>query len=151
MPTAEGKYYIREDFKATAPRGTDKLVEAWKQSPLYAALMEEVSHKETIEEDLEKGTTVLTKSGRHTVWHPDLSQYFPKSYSYHFWLTLERQIKMVKRDTIFIQTRIGQAIFTAVLTGSLFSNIRTTDTITMNGLLFYCMLSSAMGSFSVSN
>lgn len=149
LPTAEGKYYIRDDFKDTAPRGTEKLVEAWKKSHLYAQMMEEVtSSKKEYGMDLEDGK-ITTASNKSFVWHNDLTQYFPGSYWYHFSLTFSRQAKMVIRDGVFIQTRIGQAIFGAVLTGSLFSNIRVSDVITMNGLLFYCMLSSAMGSFSM--
>ena len=104
-----------------------------------------------IEDPLSTASVPSTLVKTHEIWHhTDISEPYPSSYLFHFWLTLKRQVTMVTRDSLFIQTRIGQSIFTAILTGSLFSNIETKDVITMNGLLFYSILSSAMGSFSVS-
>jgi hypothetical protein len=151
LPTAEGKQYIRADCKDSAPRGTDKLVEVWKACDLYARMMDEVNstcHVPT-ELDVETGKDNIAVTSS-TIWHHDMKEAFPGSYWYHFQLSLKRQATLTLRDNVFIQTRIGQSIFTAILTGTLFLDVKPSDVLTMNGLLFYTMLSSAMGSFSVS-
>jgi hypothetical protein len=82
-------------------------------------------------------------------WPEDFRQRYPGSFWYHFRLTLDRQRKLVTRDSTFLKARIGQNLIIGAIAGSLFSNIATTDVTTMNGFLFFTALNGALGGFSM--
>lgn len=153
LPTAEGQTYLLESHKDTAPRGTEAFVAVWKKSELYAQMMKEVNDdSDTDIVDVERGQVGSEEAAADSLpneWPEDLQEPFPGSFWYYFKLTLARHSAIIVRDTAFITTRIVQNIISAVLIGSLFSNLKTENVVGMNGLLYGGMLSSALGSFGM--
>ncbi len=148
-------------MRDTAPRGTEALVEVWKSSALHSELMRRVETAEDIPLDAvykaEEGRAVVAATDdegqterESNEWPAFVRESLAGSYWFHFGLTLRRQVTITKRDVAFIMTRVIQTLITSVMIGSLYSNIRTRDVVTMNGLLYGSMLSNALGSFAVS-
>lgn len=148
-------------MRETAPRGTAALVEVWKSSALHSELMRRVETAEDIPLDAvykaEEGSAVVAATDdegqterESNEWPAFVRESLAGSYWFHFGLTLRRQVTITKRDVAFILTRVIQTLITSVMIGSLYSNIRTRDVVTMNGLLYGSMLSNALGSFAVS-
>ncbi len=148
-------------MRDTAPRGTEALVEVWKSSALHSELMRRVETAEDIPLDAvykaEEGSAVVAATDdegqterKSNEWPAFVRESLAGSYWFHFGLTLRRQVTITKRAVAFIMTRVIQTLITSVMIGSLYSNIRTRDVVTMNGLLYGSMLSNALGSFAVS-
>jgi hypothetical protein len=89
------------------------------------------------------------KSVEAKEWPKSYSEKYPGSYWYHFKLTLERQMKITVRDQTFIKARLGQCVIVGAVAGSLFSNLKTTDISSMNGMLFFTVLFNALSSFAL--
>jgi ABC-type multidrug transport system fused ATPase/permease subunit len=139
LPTPEGRRFIKV---AGAPHSAKDLAAAWKKSSLYQQLLTEMRYP-TLEDakKLEKSNTKL--------WYLDQLQHFAGSFRFYFELLLDRQMKIVMRNSTFVKARIGQVLLVGAISGSLFNNIAVTDVSTMNGFLFNSMLFAALGSFSI--
>ena len=159
LPTPEGKRFLVTN-ESSPPHhmkihSTDALVDAWKQSELYTRLLMDMKCAEFSTRDfegkrLEEGTTKENDEiSAPSKWYPDQNESYPEAFPFYFFLQLERQMKLVVRDSIFIKSRIGQSLLIGAISGSLFSDITVTDVTTMNGFLFNTILFGALGSFAI--
>jgi hypothetical protein len=83
------------------------------------------------------------------IWYPDQLEYYPEKFWYYFQLCLDREVKVLLRDSTFLRARIGQNLLVGAIVGSLFSNIPTTDVSTMNGFLLNTLLFCALSAFAI--
>lgn len=162
LPTPEGHRFITTDdseLAARAPRNTEAFVAAWRASDLYKQLNEEVeesiSNSQTIAgttptDALETGLRGPQSNDQQS-WPKELKELYAGSYFYHFKLVLQRSIKVIRRDSLFLKARIAQNLVVGAIAGSLFSNIKSGDSTTMNGFLFFSVLFNAIGNFSMMN
>jgi ABC-type multidrug transport system permease subunit len=100
----------------------------------------------------EKKITKMAKvhtDGSTNKWPSFLRDTYPGTFYYHFSLTLARQMKLTMRDKAFIFSRIFQNLLVGIIAGTLFVKIKTTDTGTMAGFLFYVCLFSVLTSFAI--
>ena len=85
-------------------------------------------------------------------WFPDEKEKYAKDsflsiFLYYLPLNLSRQMKIFLREKSFTLITLIKVLIVGAITGSLFSNISKTDMTTLNGLLFFSVLYSALGSF----
>lgn len=157
LPTPEGVKYISTDLKESIPKGTEQLVERWKSSDIYKAMLQEME-SETLQVgindefpsiDIESKQLEKSSIPNSSIWPKEYQTKYAGSYFFHFKLTLFRQIILTIRDLTFIRTRIGQNLVIGAVVGSLFNNIGTTDINSMNGFLFFALLFGAISNFAV--
>jgi ABC-type multidrug transport system permease subunit len=148
LPTPDGRRFL---INPKQPHSSPLLVKAWKTSDLYQHLLLDMQCAEFSQKrssnNLENGISSLTRIEH--AWYPDQNESFAKSFWFYFWLQLQREGKIVIRDSVFIKSRIGQSLLIGAVSGSLFSNIGVTDINTMNGFLFNSVLFGALASFAI--
>jgi hypothetical protein len=145
LPTPEGRKYA---IASSAPKTTEELARAWKESDLFHELASKMRHGPKVATDLEKAIDVKPVF-EERVWPKDVLEKHPQGFWFYFVLCVKRQMTIVTRDSTFAKSRIGQSLLVGAISGSLFSNIETTDITTMNGFLFNTMLFGALGSFAL--
>lgn len=161
------------------PKGTQPLVEAWKCSQLYAAMIAEIDgydhalagynplmcnsassnlltaelssddEGKNNEFKMQVAVSAEKTNVKRGAWPAHYKERYPGSFLYHFKLTLERQYKLTSRDKVFIYSRVGQCVVVGAIAGSLFSNLALTDATTRAGFLFYVILFNAFSSFAM--
>lgn len=152
LPTNEGKRYIVKKEGRVTPKGSEQLAQAFKSSYIYQRMikeMEQGANPEASSSDVEEGRP-LRSTKEPMVWPAELLEKYTKNLWFHFQTTFYRQAMLTMRDTAFLKTRVIQNLIIGTIGGSLFSNIEITDVFTMNGFIFYCLIHSALGGFSVS-
>jgi ABC-type multidrug transport system permease subunit len=158
IPTAEGARYINKDFARSSkrvPRTTESLVAAFKASEVYQRQLEEIEKIDNgklhdvlaAHQDPEAGDNRAPAAAPVYDWPADFKEPYAGSMWFHFKLTLERQATLTMRDKSFIISRIMQRLLLGGIAGSLFCNISPSDTATMNGFLFFCVLFNALSAF----
>lgn len=139
LPTSEGKRYISSP---NAPATPAALAEAWKKSKLYQQMVSELSCGSQCNQP--QNDAKIEKRA----WEADYLQAYAGSLWYYFVVCIQRQFKMIFRNTAFVKARIGQSLLVGAIAGSVFNNIGTTDFNTMNGFLFFITFSTAISNIS---
>eukprot|EP01034_Spumella_vulgaris_P047486 gene47486-biopygen33849 len=139
IPTPDGRRFVSRG-KATGnggvtPYGTDALVRAWKDSEVFRMMLLEMD---------EEVKSASTKS-----WPAVYKERYPSSFWYTLTHCLEREAKLMLRNTPFLIGRVLQCLVVGIIAGTLFSNLATTDTNSMAGILFFTALFGALSSFSL--
>ncbi len=118
LATPEGGRFIDGSAAETAPRGTDALAAAFKQSDLFPRM--------------NPGGAPQT-TGK---WNDEHKAPFAGSFFFYLGLLIQRQIKLTSRNAQFIKTRIMQTLINSAIIASLFSSLSRDDNQTMYGFLF---------------
>lgn len=139
LPTSEGKRYITSP---NAPSTPAALAEAWQKSKLYQQMVSELSCGSQCNQP--QNDAKMEKR----VWEADYLEAYAGSLWYYFVVCIQRQFKMIFRNTAFVKARIGQSLLVGAIAGSVFNNISTTDFNTMNGFLFFITFSTAISNIS---
>ena len=125
---------------------TETLVRIWKDSDLFKRMMTDseviISPPAIIDE--ETGYVTAT-----SIWLPELKEKFAGSYWYHLNLTFTRQFRILKRDKVFIFSRIIQKILVGAIGGSVYNNIKPYNLVSMDGFLFFTALFGAFSCFDL--
>lgn len=135
LPTPEGSRFILDDASKDIPRGTDSLVEAFKNSTFYAQILREMEESNSRTKDF--------------VWPNWATESFATSVPESILHCLNRQIKLTIRDKPLIVSRLMQAIVIGAIAGSLFNNTPNEDTQTLSGMLFFDVLFCALSSMAL--
>jgi len=137
VPTIDGKRFT-EGHKTAAggapPIGTDELVKAWKNSDLFKAMVEYMD------------VQVSESTGQ---WPESYSERYPGSFWYSFVNCLEREQKLLRRNTAFLKGRAIQSVLIGAIAGSLYSDLPVEDTNSMSGVLFFAALTGAFSAMSM--
>jgi hypothetical protein len=136
VPTTDGRRFTvgsTTSSGAPPPVGTAALVQAWKESELYRAMLEDM--------DIQ----VKESTGQ---WPEVFSEYYPGTFWGSFLLCLERQAKITWRDSAFLKGRAIQSVVVAGIAGSLFSNLDVEDSNTMSGILYFCGMFGAVAAMA---
>lgn len=139
LPTPEGKRFITG---AGVVHDARTLSKAWKASALYQQILAEMKYPTLADAQ-------ALEASNPKEWYPDNKEKYATDFWFFFKICLERQWKVVTRDSMFAKARIGQSLLVGAIAGSLFSNIRVEDVTTMNGFLFNTILFGALGSFAI--
>jgi len=137
LPTPDGKRFAKRHKTSSGeapPLGTDALVEAWKQSPMFKAMLAEMD------------VSVKESGGK---WPEVFREYYPSTFWYSLTHCLERQAKLTLRDRSFLLGRLAQTMLVAVIGGSLFSSTATTDSNTISGILYFGGIFGALTSMAM--
>eukprot|EP00981_Chlorochromonas_danica_P006281 scaffold1352_cov387-Ochromonas_danica.AAC.1 len=138
LPTPEGRKYR---MKPSVPHTTSALAAAWKASEIYKQMLAEMRYPSLDD------ARALSK-GNPKQWNKEFREVFAGSLSFYFQQCVRRQFQIIYRNSAFVGARIGQSLLIGGITGSLFNNIATKDTSTMNGFLFNSVLFTATSNFS---
>lgn len=133
LPTADGKRFTLGNKTAaggTPPVGTEELVKAWKDSTLFRAMVEYMD------------VQVSESTGQ---WPAVYNERYPESFWFAFVHCLEREQKLLRRNTAFLKGRAIQSVVIGAIAGSLFSDLPVEDSNSMSGVLFFAAL---LGAFS---
>ena len=137
VPTADGKRFTIGRFTKSGcapPLGTTALVNAWKSSDLFRAMMEEMD------------TQVNESAGK---WPAELSERYPSSYWFALTHCIEREAKLLSRNTPFLLGRCMQSVMVGVISGTLFVDLDVEDSNSMNGILFFSAMFAAFSAMSM--
>ena len=137
VPTADGKRFAQGQTTksgATPPFGTEALVQAWKESELFASMLEYMD------------VQVKQSTGQ---WPAVYNERYPGNFRYSFVHCLEREYKLMIRNTAFLKGRALQSVIIGAIAGSLFSDLPVTDTNSMSGVLFFAALTGALSAMSM--
>mmetsp|Transcript_24221 Transcript_24221/g.24835 ORF Transcript_24221/g.24835 Transcript_24221/m.24835 type:complete len:1388 (-) Transcript_24221:477-4640(-) len=135
LPTPEGIRFIDEAHKNSAPRGTNKLSEVYKNSSIHQEMLREM-------EDSSKLHSNFT-------WPKFAVESYATSTFNCLTYCLGRQIKLTIRDSTFLISRFMQCILVGAITGSLFNNTPNDDVQTLSGMLFFSVLFSVLSSMAL--
>jgi hypothetical protein len=135
LPTAEGHRFIDQESLTTAPRGTNALSEAFKQSQIFQTMLQEMDDS--------------TNRHQNFQWPKWTTESYATSTFDSIVYCLHRQIKLTLRDKPLILSRLMQAIVIGAITGSLFNNTPNEDTQTLSGMLFFDVLFGALSSMAL--
>eukprot|EP01034_Spumella_vulgaris_P047223 gene47223-biopygen1258 len=136
IPTPDGRRFAtgKTSTGASPPFGTDALVKAWTDSEIFKTMLIEM------DEDIVRASA---KS-----WPAVYNERYPTSYWFTFTHCLQREASLLKRNIPFIKGRLGQTLIVGIFAGTLFSNLPTTDTNSMRGILYFTALFGALTSMS---
>lgn len=137
IPTPEGVRFVATEATATAPVGTEALVKSWLASDLHQQLLDMMTAAEH------------AKSTGAQIVPAHFNKKWANSIWFYYALLMERQIKLVYRDKIFLRSRVGQSLVVGGIAGSLFSNLDPLDVQTINGVLYYGVLSVSLAQMSI--
>ena len=120
-----------------APLTTKALKEAWKSSDLYDQSV----------------TTKCAANGKDVRLTTDFAkkQYgvkFPHSFTVHFLSVLKRQAQVTIRNKLFMSARIGAAVFTSLILGSVWFDLPPERGFEKLGMLLFCVLHISFSNFS---
>lgn len=138
LPTPDGRRFIARPKTPHAPKA---LAAAWKDSALYRQMLSEMRYP-----SLQDALSLQESNAK--VWYQEYLEPFAGSFWFYFKLLLDRQLKVVARDSTFVKARIGQCLLVGAIAGSLFSDIPVEEISTLNGFLFNTILFTALGSFA---
>lgn len=147
LPTPEGRRFIN---RPDAPYRPEDLARVWKESPFYKQMVAEMRYP-VVDEDkgVEESSAHRLSLSNTKTWYGDQLEAHPGTFWFYLKLCMERDFKVILRDANFSKARIGQSLLVGAIAGSLFNNISTEDTNTMNGFLFNTVLFGALGSFAI--
>jgi ABC-type multidrug transport system ATPase subunit len=154
LPTIQGKRFASSSSPQNGASNTPvlpirhspkALARAWKNSSYYHALLSSMKYQ-----SLEQAKQLEKENDKE--WFPDEKEKYAKDsflsiFLYYLPLNLSRQMKIFLREKSFTLITLIKVLIVGAITGSLFSNISKTDMTTLNGLLFFSVLYSALGSF----
>ena len=137
LPTADGKRFAKRHTTstgATPPFGTDALVQAWKESALFKAMLVEMDQ------------SAKMSGGK---WPEVFNEHYPGTFWYSLTHCLDRQAKLTIRDRSFLIGRMMQTLLVAVVGGSLYSNTVPSDSNTISGILYFGGIFGALTSMAM--
>jgi ABC-type polysaccharide/polyol phosphate export permease len=137
VPTADGRRFTEGNTTssgAAPPVGTAALVQAWKESELYHAMVEEMDNE------------AKQSTGD---WPAVYREYYPGKPWFNFTQCLRREAKLTIRNTAFLRGRAMQSLVVGGIAGSLFSDLAVEDYNTMSGILFFAALFGALSAMSM--
>eukprot|EP01034_Spumella_vulgaris_P047519 gene47519-biopygen36386 len=138
IPTPDGRRFTSGKTTisgAAPPLGTDALVKAWKDSQVFQDMLVEM------DKDL------VQSSGK--AWPVEYLEQYPSSMWYSLLHSVEREARLLYRNSSFIKGRIVTAFALSIVDGTLFSNLQTDNINAMNGVLFMTANFVAMGAFGM--
>ena len=122
----------RMDKFGDVPIGTSELADSWVHSQYYINMVKDMN--------------VV----RDIIPFPEVFKHkYAGSLGFYFRHVLDRQTKLLIRDSGLIKARIMQSVVIGAIAGSLFSNIPLKDTQTMSGLIFFALLNVALGAMAL--
>jgi hypothetical protein len=134
LPTPEGVRFII-DKNTLAPRGTDALVAAYKNSSIHKAMLLEMEESAT--------------QTQNFTWPKFATESYASSTLDSIYYCLGRQIKLTLRDRTFLISRLMQGLLVGSIVGSLFNNTPNEDARTLSGMLFFSVLFSVLSSMAL--
>ena len=143
IPTAEGIRFVRNEFsKVSVPNTTEKLVEAWKLSDMFIAMIREINLLKVKQNDIEVQCS-------DDEWSECDRQHYSESYWYYCLLLINRQFIQTKRNLGFIRSRLGQSVFIGAIMATLFFQLNKNDYRSIMGFIFFSILFLTLGNISL--
>ena len=134
-----GKIYARSGGKSShdgnAPVTTEALASAWRASPLCGEQDKTKHSSSEVELKTEFALKQYGVGGCHSTWQ-------------HFKWVLGRQYKVTIRNKLFVTARLGAAVMTSLVLGSVWYQLPKEQGFEKLGMLLFCILHISFSNFS---